>query len=104
MTIDERIALDSTSETQVIDAICKADNESAVLEFNFRGVALVCQMRHPCLDMCERDRFNRLPQCHIGLYDGLAIWHIKRVAQQKLRIEHNLRAMLTRTDKVVFAF
>jgi hypothetical protein len=90
-------------ETQVINAICKADDEPAILEFNFRRVALVRQMRHFGLDVRERDRFNCLSERHIRLYDGFAVRHVKRMAQQKLRIEHNLRPVFTRTDKVAFA-
>jgi hypothetical protein len=94
----------SASEAQVINAIRETHNEPAIPEFNFRRVALVCQMWHLCLNVRERDRFNRLSQGHIGLYDGFAVRHIKRMAQQKLWIEHNLRAVFTRTDKVAFAF
>src|SRR5215207_3194342 len=80
----------SLSENQVIDAICKTDSEFTFPEFHFRRVAFVRQMRHPCLDVREGDRFNRLPQGHVRLYDRFAVRHIKRMAQQKVRIEHHL--------------
>jgi hypothetical protein len=78
------------SETQVIDAIRKAHHEFSVCIFDPGSVALLCQVRHLRLDMCQCNGFNGLSKGHVRLYDSFSIWHVELVAQQKAGVERDL--------------
>ena len=67
-------------ETQIVRAIRKADDKIAVREFDLCCIALAGEVRHLCLDVCERDRFDGLSERHVRFDDRLAIRHIERMS------------------------